>query len=86
MKPDERQAIRDTKNALSALLLTATFAADPDVWPAFVAFVAFVERNTGREYNVTAESMSLAIRIADALRTDLAQTITSPSGRADDRP
>lgn len=66
---DEQQAIRDTKNALSALLLAASFVAEAGTWP---GFKAYVERETGRDLGCSREGMATAIQIADHLRTELA--------------
>ena len=62
--PDETAA-GQTKNALSAGLLALTFAASNDAWP---AFVAHIERNTGKTFNGTQEGMAAAVtRMASSL-------------------
>ena len=60
--------IQNAARALSALLLAAAFVSEPDVWP---GFVAFVERETGKEFTATQREMATAMAIADAMRTDL---------------
>jgi hypothetical protein len=68
MTSEEQHALRVTKSAMGTLLLAASFAAEPDVWP---AFVAFVERNIGREFNGTPESLSVAMGVIEGIRADL---------------
>ena len=62
------QEMRDLKNALSAVLLAAAFAAEPGTWP---AFTAFIERNTGHDFASSPEDMERAIKITDDVRAGL---------------
>ena len=68
-------AAGQVKNALSAGLLALTFAADPDVWP---AFVAHVERNTGKTFGGTQEGMAMAVVILEEMRLSAAKAAAMP--------
>jgi hypothetical protein len=62
------EAIESARRALSALLLAGMFVSEPGVWP---GFVAFVERQTGKEWAATPQDMTVAIQIADTMRDGL---------------
>lgn len=56
------------QRALAGLLLTGAFVNQPEVWP---GFVAFVERNTGKQWAARPETMTVALHLVEHLRKEL---------------
>ena len=56
------------QHALSGLLLAGMFVIRPEVWP---GFVAYVERETGKQWAATPDKMMIALALIEGLRLEL---------------